>query len=364
MSVKFHTIATHKNIHFDEIVGIWLLIQFGKSRYPGIEDAEIVYWDKLPEGTSAIQLEREGFKLVGIGGGAHDEHPSERGGRKKGECSATLIAHDLDIRNKPALRKILDFATSRDLKLGESEFELPAVVKALHDTGRSSDVIYWTFLALSAIYEKQRRFFEEAPGDFAAAKIIDVTVHNGRSVKMVVGRSDADTFCAYARSSRGCNAGIVVQMNSRGNVVIQTNQILRLDLTDTIRMLRVEELRLAGKPVPRDWKLLGGEQNVEPCWYMHPRRGMILNGSTTCSAPPTKLSLQTIEAIVRIGVNPAVFHPDRMKQCKKMICSSTPGNPCPWYVYGLDRCHSLRIAAANREVPASRSIPHSSLTAS
>ncbi len=341
-----HTIATHRQPHFDEVVGIWLLLQFGEDRWPGIGNADLECWEAVPPGKTAKSLEAEGVLLVGIGGGPYDEHPHQKG-RKEGQCAATLIAADLGIVHEPALRKILEFASQRDLELGKNEFELPAVVKAINDEWPPEDALRWAFQALLAIHRKQVRFYEEAPRDFRKAKILETPTHGGM-VKMVVGRSDADTFCAHARSSHGCRAGVVIQMTSAGNVVIQTNQALRIDLSSSVRMLRAEELRLKGEPIPRDWKLLGGEKNVEPCWYLHPKRGMILNGSATCAAPPTAIPLETIEQIVRIGINPRIFHPRMADTCKQGFCASTREHPCPWYQYGLERCR------ANRKTPASQ----------
>jgi hypothetical protein len=340
--VRIHTIATHRRPHFDEIVAIWLLLKFGETKWPGISQADMECWESLPEGKTSKELLNEGFLLVGIGGGPYDEHP-QKAGRKEGQCAATLVAHDLRIERKPALRKILEYAAARDLELGKNEFELPAVIKAINDEWPTEETIRWAFLALIALHRKQERFYDEAPRDYAKAVITDAVIAGGRKIKMVVGRSNADTFCAYARSGRGCHAGVVVQMSTKGNVLIQTNQQLRIDLGDVVRMLRVEELRRAGKPIP-PWKTLGGEKNVEACWYLHPKRGMILNGSATCAAPPTKIPLETIDQIVRIGINPAIFPPERAARCKSGICTSSKEDSCPWYVYGLDRCRTIRSA--------------------
>ena len=64
---------------------------------------------------------------------------------------------------------------------------------------------------------------------------------------------------------------------------------------------------------------------------------MLLNGSLTqADVPPTRLSLDQIAELVKIGMDPARLKP---------LCQSTGrciGDVCDWHQWSLARCIALR----------------------
>ncbi len=69
---KITRIVTHRFPDLDALLCCWLLRRFGESRYPGIAEVPIDFWNAgdLPEGKTPEDLEREGTLLVDTGGGA------------------------------------------------------------------------------------------------------------------------------------------------------------------------------------------------------------------------------------------------------------------------------------------------------
>ena len=353
---KYHTIVTHVNPHLDEITAIWLLRRFGEKKFLGISTAKITFWStggQAPDGRSAEDYEREGILLIGIGGGCFDEHPANGSARKKGECAATLVAKALGVDNDPALEKILKFAVNSDLKGTSHLFDLASIVKVLHQEypDNPEKVMEWATIGLEAKYQEQLQFFnaaiELAKADFEKdANIENILGPHGRTLKMATIISDNPQMSKFARSDYGGNADIVIQQRSSGNVQIFTNRFSGLVLYDVVQMIRLAEQEVKGKIVTTDWKELASEGKVEGVeeWYFQKAGQMLLNGSLTATqVPSTRLSLEKIKEIVRIGVNPMAFQPERAPGCQQGVCSSTLRQPCPWYQFGLHRCREIRF---------------------
>ena len=346
---NIHTIATHEKPHLDEIAAIWLLRKFGEKRFPGISTAGVAYWDSggTPDGRAADAYEKEGILPVGVGGGSLDEHPAEGRERREGECAATLTADLLGIRDDPVLEKILKFVLMSDTKGAGNSFDLAYLVKAFHRQypEDSKRVMEWVLLALEVKYNEQVEFLSSAREEFQKAEVEEVPGPNGQTLKMATVRSDSELVGKFARSERGCRAAVVIQRLSRGNTQIYTNKLFRVLLYDVAQMIRLAEQEAKGEVVTTDWRLLASEGKVKGAeeWYFHSAGQFLLNGSlTTRNVPPTRLSLESIQEIVRIGVNPNAFEPKRAEDCTHGICTSTRNNPCPWYAWGLHRCRKIR----------------------
>lgn len=130
---NFHTLATHRGCHLDEILAILLLRLFGEALFPGVRTAKVVIWTSggTPNGRLAEEYERDGILGIGVGGGRFDEHhlPPESA---REECTATLVAEALGIREKPELRRILDFVLRTDRGPALHAFDLSSLVKVAH----------------------------------------------------------------------------------------------------------------------------------------------------------------------------------------------------------------------------------------
>ncbi|MFH0779749.1 MAG: hypothetical protein V1928_02715 [Parcubacteria group bacterium] len=319
-------VSTHDEPHLDEIACIWEMKRYGTL-------------------TFISNYAMEGKLSIGIGGGPFDEHAADNIERKEGECAATLMAKALGVEDDPALEPILKFVCSRDLKGKSQPFDLDSLVKLMNARfpNDPEHVIEWAIAALEAKYQEQLAFFTSTKAAFEKAKIEDVEGPGGRKYRMVVAESDEAQLSKYARSNLGGNSAIIIQRQSSGNVQIYTNQKYNLTLYDVIQMLRFEEQKSKGKLITADWKMLSSEGKVAGAeeWYLHYSGQMILNGSLTVkNVPPTKLTLEQIVYIVRIGVNPQLFEHVSCQQNK--TCDSRRQNPCPWYAWGMQRCRNIR----------------------
>lgn len=353
---RYHTIVTHKSPHLDEIAAIWFFRRFGERQFPGINTAKVDFWStggESPDGRPAEDYEREGVLLVGIGGGRFDEHSTIERERKEGECSATLVAKALGIDDEPFLERILKFIINRDLNGTGHPFDIASIVKVLHQQCPDDPerVMDWAMTALEAKYQEQLGFFIATKADFEEnAEIEEIPGPKGRILKMATIVSDDPQMGKFARSTFGGQVDIVIQQRSSGNVQIFTNKRSGLVLYGVVQMIRLAEQEAKGQIVTTDWKELALEGKVAGAeeWYLQKAGQMLLNGSLTATqVSPTKIPLEKIQEIVRIGVNPMAFHPKYSSHCESGICISTCRNPCPWYSWGLHRCREMRFRMRN-----------------
>ena len=305
---KIHTIVTHPRPHLDELVGIVLLRICGTTRYEGIEDAEIKFCsaDTTPEGKSWKQLQKEGILLIGIGGGIFDEHPTLDKERKEGECAATLVAKHLNILDEPWLAKLLKYVTANDTKGGTSPFDLAAMINRYNKQWFDKDpqkAIEWAVLQIEAYLTEQMEFFITTKDEFEQVATICNTSHNGKNIIMVYGISDNDQFGAYARSQFGAHADVVVQKNSKGNVIITTKKTSGINLDNVVRNIRLLEMRKRNFICSNIWDVsLTADGKCEKAeeWFYQKQAGQLLNGSRSASSiAPTKISFEKIVTTVK-----------------------------------------------------------------
>jgi hypothetical protein len=200
-------------------------------------------------------------------------------------------------------------------------------------------------VAIEAKYQEQLRFFTVVKPEFdAKAKVEEIEVGKKR-VRVVTIDSDEDGIHKYARSEFGARAAIVVQRRSSGNVAVFGNKQAGVDLREAARLIRLAEREAKGlEPAPADDKLLadGYAPGAEE-WFYHRQGQMLLNGSLTqADVPPTRLGLDRIAELVKIGVDPARLKP---------LCQSSGrcvGDVCDWYAWQLPRCAKLRGPASGQ----------------
>jgi hypothetical protein len=121
--MRFHTIFTHESPDLDAMLCCYLLQKHGESQYPGIGSADIRFCPAglLPDNKTPEELESEGILVVDMGGGRLDTHPSGQS-LAKGKLSlaaANLVATDLGIAERPALKNLLEFVRLHD-SMGKS----------------------------------------------------------------------------------------------------------------------------------------------------------------------------------------------------------------------------------------------------
>jgi hypothetical protein len=342
--VVFKNILTHERPHLDEIVATWLLRKFGEQRFPGISTAEVTFTSirRLAEaGLKPEDYEAQGVLLIGIGGGRFDEHPTLEEERKAGDCATTLVAKELGISDDPSLAKILRFVRAADVEGNASPFDISYVVKLLHAQYPADPhrVIEWALVAIEAKYQEQLRFFTVVKPEFDAKAKVEEIVVGQKHLRIVSIDSDEDGIHKYARSEYGARAAIVVQRRSSGNVAVFGNKQAGVDLREAAKLIRLAEREAKGRELAADDEKLLAEGYAPGAeeWFYHRQGQMLLNGSLTqADVPATRLSLDRIAELVKIGVDPTRLKP---------LCQSTGsclGDVCDWYPWSLARCVKLR----------------------
>jgi len=349
--MSYKTIVTHEKPHLDEIGVIWLLKYFdeGEKKFPGIRDAKIEFWGEggtTPDGRNVKEWEKDGFLMVGVGGGRLDEHKQNINVAADGECAFSLARKELGLDDNPALDEIDRFILRVDSKGGANPFDISSIVKAGNNySEKTQHVINWAMLALQWKYMEQLQFFELTRAEFdEKAEIEKIETYKG-TVNLVVIESDDPLITRFARSTFGCEAAVVIQKQHSGNVQISTNKKFAIKLHDVIQILRLEEQKLKGGVVVYNWQELsaGGKLEAVPEWYFHEGAQMLLNGSLSCpNIPPTQISLDNIKRFVQTALNPDYFDKIFGQGCRQGICCDQARRSCSLYQYGLRRCRKIR----------------------
>ena len=336
--------------------------------FPGVSTSKMEYWrdDDPSMLIPAEELERQGILPLGICGGWADEHATATSEGKSGSC-ATLVAKRLGVHDNPAIKPLLRYVENNDKKGGRRPLDLADAMNALNAQfpDNPEKVMEWAMMAIEAKYQQQLDFLIASKAEFErAAQVEDVDIEGpdcAMVVRMATIVSDDEQVAKFARSENGCGAAVVIQkQQSSGNVQIFLDGQMGLNLDDIACIIRSEEKKLNGLSSTTEWELLRGEGTIEgaSCWHYlkkdsgrgRPKIGVaLLNGSLGHpGVPPTKIPLERIQEIVRIGLNPGAFEPGRAAECAKGNCTSTANNSCLWYNWGLLRCRGIRFRMRQR----------------
>ncbi len=282
---------------------------------------------------------KEGVIMVGFGGGEFDEHPTPTRPRKKGECATTLVAKALGIEKEPGLQRLLAFIRSRDLGGGGHSFDLAGLAQMMSKDSSLQKTYEWVREGLEAIYSQGSEFEEVATPEYGRV-VREVIIQAGtRQLKIAILRSNDDLVSKVAISASRGRAAIAIQQWSDGHVKIFAQKRLIHDLDDVARMLRLAEQDAEGKPLQQTtWDKVASEGTITGAerWYYHRTGPALFNGRDPhdWEVPPTRLPLEQILAIVKIGINPNDFP----RHCRGRCLLAG----CGWYTWGLARCQERR----------------------
>ena len=314
MEQRYQKIVIPTRPQPDTIVAISLLRIFGRDKYPGVEEASVEVLTTLPEGETEESFRGKGVFLIDIGGGAFDHH------NKKDSIASRLIAEDLGVEKYPALGKLLQYA-ERDDKYGmgtvsedqlDRAFGLSGMTAALNKSmpDDPQSVVDYIFPFLIAHYLEELKRVEGLPKEFqekqqsGKAEVL-TTKHKKKKVVVAVIESDDPSMAGWLRSAAGVRADVVIQKSSAGYVNIVTNQIKKIDLRETIALLRREELQQRGQEVRLSMFELMRPGRVEqvPDWYYDRATNSLLNGGTIPKGvSPTAIPLEKVKALTIEGL--------------------------------------------------------------
>lgn len=294
----------------DTILGIFLLKNFGREKYPGTEKAKIEIWQELPKNETSGSLEKKGVLVLDLGGGKFDHH-------QKGRTLSQLVAEDLEILNDSALQKLLTYG-ERDDKYGlgtissdpiDKAFGLSGLIASLNRTfTKNPEKVIETILPLiEAHYLEERKRVEELPREFeeklktGQVDVFEVKQGN-KKLKVVVLESDNLSMAGWLRSSEGMKADVVCQKVSSGYVNILTKPLKRVDLRWLAAYIRNEEAKLRGRRLRYlTFDLMQpGKIPEVPEWYYDRATNSMLNGGPNPKGIlPTAIPFLKIKEILK-----------------------------------------------------------------
>lgn len=364
--VKYHTIVTHVATDIDEYGVMSLYEMFGEVSISGISElmrlGKVEYWKnggEIPDGRSWKEWDDDGYFLIGVGGGELDEHARKGEPGRDGECATTLAARKLGLIDEEFMKLFLKFIISNNNKGTKHPWDIGYICEQAHDEfaknpedleNSPEEVKKWTMKGLKIKLKELTYKFNVTKKEFEEKAVIEeIEGYRGKLIKLVTIESDNPAISNLARKPKplGCNAGIVIVKNNKGNIAINPRQNLNLRLDEVAKVLNYREQLADGnvtvtspKELCADGMILGGK------WCFFQKAQALLNGSKKATeVPPTQLSLDEIKESVKIGMNPYVFEKNHSESCRKGTCTSTRRNECPWFGYKLNRCIGLRIDA-------------------
>lgn len=344
-------LALNFPVDFDSFLTIWSLGRWGKGKFPGIDDAEIVFWlgHVPPDGRPADEwLTTDGVLAVDCGGGLLDHHPH---GQFPGQCAFTRALDLLGLSDDPRFTILKRAALWEDIRDPSAQSAQPSreegpvtVARALKDiqrnfqcTGRDEDAaryaelirrtLDWAFLWLDAHYASQERYHGQAAEDFRSARVETVTIA-GREWRIVLGTSDVDEFAPYARGEYGCKAHVTIQYRSvmvggHPHCQISFHEGARLRTDALVEEIRLEEQRRRspdGRAACTEKELLRTEGRipaVDNCYYLRSKRENGQQGS----------SLILFGSLTEHAVEGTAIPPDRMFEIVKSWIISPESRP-------------------------------------
>lgn len=354
MPQPIHTIVIFPRPHPDNIVAILLLWLFGEKEFPGIRKAKIDFWNKVPEGKTADQLEKEGVLLIDLGGGKFDHHSEEKNKTKGEECATTLVAKYLRIQDDPALEKLIAYVKRDDLEGRgiiskdplDRAFGLSGIIMNLNreypqNPKKVLELVIPIFLAH---YHEERKRMTVLPEVWekiqkeGKADIFEV-FQGKKLIKVIMVENDDPSLIGFLRASPKTKADVVAQKLSSGHINIITRQWRKVNLDDVAVMIRVAEARKKQTILeikrPEDLAKPNRLNGVEE-WYYDTVANSIQNGGIQPEGIlPTKFEFSQIKEILKASLNPNTLS----ESCPKNKCLK---EECDFYDYHLKRCFPIQ----------------------
>lgn len=311
MSLLYQKIILPARPQPDTIVGIFLLKNFGKEKYKGIEHASVEVLASLPKEENEESLSQKGMFLIDVGKGKFDHHA-------QGKTASRLIAEDLGIADNPVFAKLLAY-TQRDDKYGkgtvsqdplDKAFGLSGLIAALNKTLPQSpnEVVEYILPLLAGHYIEEKKRVEDLPKEFKeklqSGKAQEFqTKHKGKNISVAVIQSDNPSMAGWLRSASGVKADVVMQKTESGYVNILTRPLKRIDLREVASLIREEEARKRGIQIQTTDLTIPGRIMEIPDWYYDRATNSLLNGGTNPQGVfPTQIPYAQIIELLHKGL--------------------------------------------------------------
>jgi hypothetical protein len=377
-------LITHKWAHFDEDLGMFLLVTFGEELFPGISRATVDYVDagsRAPDHLIGKIWTEVKIAAVGVWGkkyGPFDEHRMGDEIREHGECAASLVLKYLKQHipdfNYPLIEAAVAYATSIDLNGRADKDSMPNLVK-LMNTMRPDDpekTLKWAFTGIRTYLEHGDP--EHATFDIGAiAKLMPEDEGNAwlkpanealmwaqdrrneavtewkekkqifhftdnRGGKRSIGFMESDNSTMANVILTFGKMAIAIVKKSSGHVVILSNKKWGIDTTGLARVLNLTEQELRGDvrittfgDLSREGTMPGG------CWYFSQAMSLLNGSQSAQSVEPTWIT--NIVELAVLALDEARFSTEAEGcACDRKTCQKSA---CWMYKYGLIRCTEI-----------------------
>ena len=170
---EFHL---HKGQHGDEMVAYCLITQTteGKELFPlTTENPKIRFIEGNPL-LSDGEWDTFGFVPLGCGGGRFDEHKGETG-RLPGECTSTLVADYLGIRDRREYNRLIEETEFADNNRGCPPTRLASLIQIAHRLmpNNPMGVFNWAAYIIDAIIIRERFTYCATPHEKTLLQIFE-----------------------------------------------------------------------------------------------------------------------------------------------------------------------------------------------
>jgi len=367
--IGLNAMLTHNSEHFDEIMASSILRSEGEKFFPECKMLPIGFTtnqevESFNHGSGIFwNMLKAGYLCLGFGGGPFDDHAP---GNEK-QCTATLVAKHLQVRNKPSLSFLLDYtlytdkngdklAISKDATPAEIRFGniasalLPGnVVKAIwscvkHDNTRVEEInkmIESVINYINIVQTAQIIFHEDLANSEINPIIIDV---NGKE-RVTFVESDEIEAGKIARHKTNKvqkkNILTIVANPTSKRIVFLNNPKDKQNIEGLVRVIRANVCKKKG--LKTTWEELrkdGYMEQVPELLYLKEHENL-LNGSHSHPDVPGIYGVLITETDIREAVTYGLekkFHPQFEEKCKTNYCDRN----CPLFNMGLSQCLEAR----------------------
>ena len=322
--IPIHTIASFAKPQPDTVAAIFLLRKYGEDAFPGIARAKLELWMELPPGTTAQELEQNGYILIDLGNGQFDHHRHLIDGRPT-KCASEIVAEYLGVSQDPSLRKLLAYARRDDLE-GKGTISADPLDRAFGLSGLLSnlnrtysqdlvvviEMVHAMFVAHHAEEENRTKILPAEWKELSADGRADQWGLNtalGRA-RVVQVPSDNPGMAGFLKAYH--HFDIVVVRRSTGHVSIITNQSKRVDLGPVMAHIRALEIRRSDPQafVVNDLSQPGRIDEVPWWWYDTAANTLQNGGLRPDGVISTSLSYQEVNRALYDGL----FVPETQEQ--------------------------------------------------
>lgn len=334
MAELYHTIYVQQEIDPDSLIAIFVLKEFGDFLYPGIGQAKIDVVESMPENKNGWALDEEGIVSF---------HFDDAKFPFREQLSLTKqVLSDLKIKDE-ALNELVKIAEDKEGQNDYNFYEILANLVKEHQV-KPSKVFGAAILVLKPHYESLRERLAKLPTEYM--RCFDegrveafVAKQKRESIRVLTIESDEAELAPFLHNRKEIQADIVAQKFSSGKINVTSKHKLRIDLTDVVAVLRLDEARKRKLPFDRiNWNDLRVEGRMEKIagWNYDSEIGGIFFTGMGPKREPSQLELVDLKKALLVGLDFNNFD----TRCPEQGCR---GKKCRYYFYNLLRCRKRRM---------------------